>query len=182
MSARLPVGLFACCLVMMCGCAAHTHSRKTAPSPALVARELMGQGQLDSARAVLRTVRDDRIGTPEGAEAQYLLAYLEVFYNNPSPDWQHAIDEFKRLVADYPGGEREVEANSWIRLLSAYAYRAPARADTTAPGGSGVRQLVGTGADSKLIETVQRCYTEKDSLKNRIRLLEEVIETIEKNH
>lgn len=171
-------------LPLLAGCAAHSSTRKAAPSAAMAAERMMHNGQLDSARAILTLACDSLAGTPAGADAQYLLAYMEVFYGNASPNWRSATTGFKRFVTENPGHPREAEANSWIRLLSAYQYRSPTKvqSDTTEAPSIGVRSLAGTAAEGKLLEAIQRCYTEKDSLKTRIRLLEDVIETIEKNN
>lgn len=175
----------ACLLALVVGCAHRTAVEPV--SPLVNADALMREGQFVRARKRYTALRDSLVGTPFGAEAQYGLAYLNVFFRHPVPDWDQALAEFERFVEEYPDHELAGEARTWVRLLAARHaleeenQRMTEQLEAAVGPGQSVRNLATAGGYEILLESVRRCYDEKDSLLSRIRLLEEVIETIEKN-
>ena len=171
-------------LTLPWGCA---HRRAVAPPPRLVAaHSLMDEGQFVSARKFYSAVRDSLAGTPAGAEAQYGLAYLNVFYRHPAPDWEKAVAEFERFSDEYPDDERIDEVKAWIRVLTELTTLQHEQADNAArlkelveKREPSVRAFSRSGGYDVLLESVNHCYEERDSLLSRIKLLEDVIETIE---
>ena len=178
-TAVLPVVL---CLLAP-GCA-HRRALQLPPRLTAAAR-LLNEGQYIEARTLYTAVRDSLPGTPAGAEAQYGLAYLNVFYRHPAPAWERALEEFERFAADYPEHERAGEVSTWIRVLSSIqsleeqneANRERLEDIVQSSQSAKSRQ---EGSYEVLLESVKDCYRLKDSLNTSIRLLEEVIETIEK--
>ncbi len=169
------------CAVLLCGCAP-----RTAVEPQRGSRtEILHMQDLQQTREDLRKARDSLAGTSEGARAQYALAYLNVFYASETPDYDSALAEFNRFVEEYPEHEGAALARTWMRVLSSLAEsarysavcesvsRERVRLDTLAAGLRDSTEL--------LHKELLRATGERDSLLGRIELLEEVIETIEKN-
>ncbi|MBD3243698.1 MAG: hypothetical protein GF331_24115 [Chitinivibrionales bacterium] len=174
-----------CVLMLAAGCAHRTVLEPV--SPLAEPDSLLHEGQFVRARKRYITLRDSLAGTPPGARAQYGLAYLNVFFRHPVPDWDQALAEFERFVEHYPEHELTDEARTWIRLLAARHaleeenHRKTAQLESAVGRSQSVRDLAASGGYDVLLDSVRRCYAEKDSLLSRIKLLEEVIETIENN-
>jgi hypothetical protein len=168
--------------VLPLGCASHHGLRGRHATPQELVDTLVAAGRLDSASALLQHLADSLSGTPEGGQAAYQHAYLNVFSGNASPRWMAALAELKRFVEKYPGHPREEEANTWIRMLSAFQYleaRPEAEvADSLLSMTEALAKM--TVMRDSLATAVGRCTATKDSLAGRVKLLDEVIETIER--
>ena len=46
-----------------------------------------------------------------------MLGLINLYYDNPSANWEIALQEFKKFASLYPDDYRIGEVNSWIRLL-----------------------------------------------------------------
>jgi hypothetical protein len=136
-------------------------------------------------REELCGVRDSLKGTEQGAQAQYALGYLNVFYAAETPQYDSALVEFRRFVAEYPKHDGVGLARTWVRVLESLANgdRERGQCDSLSADISWQVKMTKALRDSTEIlrRDFQRVTTESDSLRTRIRLLEEVIEAIEKN-
>jgi outer membrane protein assembly factor BamD (BamD/ComL family) len=128
---------------------------------------------------------------PRSASARsalFRIGYLNIYYDNPQADWSTALSTFRQFQKDYSDDPRIDEVNTWIRILVAMQSFA------TQYGESSVRiqKLKNKSIErsenvEQLLEEIQRCATEKDSLvleKNalsqKIKELEATILKIEK--
>ncbi|MCL5879095.1 MAG: outer membrane protein assembly factor BamD [Deltaproteobacteria bacterium] len=50
-------------------------------------------------------------------EAQYLIAYTLVYYDNPDADYARALIEFNRFIRLYPSDNKIREARNWVNVL-----------------------------------------------------------------
>ena len=182
----------AAALVLLAGCAARSIIPSYEVKLLTEADSLFRTGNFEYAKVRYAKLRNEYPHSNEGSRAQYNLGYINVYYDNPFSNWDNALREFKIFAAMYPDHPLIPEVNSWIRMLlvlqsvnrqydiadaevaSLEKELAKAKQDSLKP----------TRVDSKydvLMEAVQRCYAEKDSLGSRIRVLEEVIDKIGKN-
>jgi len=145
----------------------------------------MCDGELDDARKRARSLVDSLAGTPEAAEAAYRLVYLNVFYDDPVPDGNRALEDFRDFVASYPEHVLACRAHAWIRVLSVADSLIEHGRDRTHELEERLRSNKEEAAEAAkkreaLLDSVRACRTERDSLSTRTQLLEEVIETISK--
>jgi len=151
------------------------------------ADSLLAVRDFEGARRAYARARDSLAGTPAGSRAQYALAYLNVFYRNPSPDWDSAQQEFQRFVDAYPRSDSAEQANSWIRLLAALRAgeelneQNGERLKEVLQRQTSVRQLVQGSNFDVLLDALRRCLGERDSLGAKVNVLEDVIQKIEKS-
>jgi hypothetical protein len=154
------------------------------------ADSLYRSGNFEYAKTRYTKVHSEFPTSRSGAQAQYMLGYLNIYYDNPFANWDAALKEFKTFAAQYPDHELIPQVNSWIRLLvvlqSFKRQYDISSAEVTSLG----KQLEDKQSNRPqkieakyevLMEAVQRCYTEKDSLTGKIRVLEEVIDKLGKN-
>jgi len=155
-------------------------------APVERAEVLMRGGQVDSALQQLTMLRDSLSGTRDGARAQYLLGYLNVFSSNPQPDWAAALSEFRRFMSEYPGHELAEDANAWVRLLTEIETlrtkerMRSERVQELLKSDMFLQQVGGSQGVTVMLDSMQRCTAQRDSMAARIKLLEEVIQAIEK--
>lgn len=169
-------------LVVVTGCA---HHRALQPPPRLIrADALVREGQFIEARKLYQAVHDSVPQTRHGADAAYGLAYLNVFYVHPVPDYSQASAAFRSFVEEYAEDERCDDVRTWIRVLDTIGTLEAQNEENT----QRLRTIIEHYADQQeeashdyeqLLDSVKGCYSVKDSLNTRIRLLEEVIEEIE---
>lgn len=50
-------------------------------------------------------------------QAQYLIAYTLVYYDNPNADYARALIEFNRFIQLYPSDNKIREARNWVNVL-----------------------------------------------------------------
>jgi tetratricopeptide (TPR) repeat protein len=198
---RLPLHIAGCVALaalsaLTPSCAPRRHLAPALPADvALLKRadSLFALGDYPAARRAYVEARDSLVGTPEGGRAQFRLAYLDVFYRNPSANWDSALTEFQRYAAEYPDNDSVELANTWLRVLAALETREEQATTNAKKMGEvlveqgqtpslTVKQLVEGENFDLIFDIVRHCYIEKDSLAARIKLLEDVIATIEKNH
>jgi outer membrane protein assembly factor BamD (BamD/ComL family) len=177
-------------LALLAGCAGEmvTFEQKLL----LEADSLFHAGNYEYAKVRYTKLRTEYPNTKSGARAQYDLAYLNIYFDNPYANPEAALKEFKAFATQYPDNELVPEVNSWIRLLvvvqsfrrqydiSSSEVDALEKELKAKRNEAGAPQKIGARYET-LMEAVQRCYVEKDSLASRIRILEDVIDKIGKN-
>jgi outer membrane protein assembly factor BamD (BamD/ComL family) len=82
------------------------------------ADSLFRDEQYEIAKIQYTKIRDEFPQSPSGAQAQYNLGYINIYYDNPFADFGAALREFKRFQTDYPNDKRIIMVNNWIRLLT----------------------------------------------------------------
>lgn len=86
----------------------------------LKGREFVKEKKFSDAVQVYRAVIAENAKDPSAAEAQYQLGYVYVSADNPNRDYNLALREFSRLMAQYPESDRLKESASWVLLITEY--------------------------------------------------------------
>lgn len=97
--------------------------------------------------------------------ALFRIGYINIFYDNPKADPKAALDALNSFRARFPGDKREGEVNTLTKLLVVLKGFEDQYDETT----SRMRKLqskTGTavGDLDSLLETMQRCSAERDTL------------------
>lgn len=176
-------------LIALAGCATRmvTYEQKLL----MEADSLFKMGNYEYAKIRYTKLHTDYPNSIFGAKAQYNLGFINIYYDNPFANWEAALREFKTFAAQYPNHDLIPQVNSWIRLLVVLQSFKRQYDVSSAEVGSLEKELKNRQKQPKqekiearyevLMEAVQRCYIDKDSLSSRIRVLEEVIDKIGKN-
>src|SRR5215831_1206180 len=88
------------------------------------ADKLVRDGQAKEARDLYARVAAEPTRDPLHARALYDLGRLQVDPASSLRDYRGAHVTFKRLLAEYPGGEWESEARAWMTVLTELRARA----------------------------------------------------------
>jgi tetratricopeptide (TPR) repeat protein len=179
----LLLGLTATTVLVSCASQSFTYADKLL----MEADSLFQAGNYEYAKIRYTKLRDEYPNTRAGARAQYNLGYLNVYYDNPFASWEGALREFKRFASLHPDHKLIEEVNSWIRLLVVLrSFKRQYEGSTrelkelqTRPFPPKRKKEEDESYDV-LLEAVRKCYSEKDTLLNKIRVLEDVISEIEK--
>lgn len=176
------LGLTVAAILVSCASQSFTHADKLL----LEADSLFRAGNYEYAKIRYTKLRDEFPKTRAGTRAQYKLGYLNVYYDNPFASWEGALREFKRFAALHPNHELIEEVNSWIRLLVVLrSFKRQYEGSTRELKELQTRPFKPKRKEKDesydvLLEAVRKCYTEKDTLLRKIRVLEDVISEIEK--
>jgi len=181
------LGLAACLAALTAaGCAAHGRVVTYDQQLLREADSLFLTGNYEYAKIRYTKLRDDFANTGAGSRAQFNLGYINVFYENPFANWEAALREFKTFAEQYPNHELIEEVNSWIRILVVLQSFKREYEMTTGTISDlrkkaiAVPKPTGPSASYEILyEAVNRCYSERDSLGQKIRILEDVIRKIE---
>jgi outer membrane protein assembly factor BamD (BamD/ComL family) len=74
-------------------------------------------GDYTHARLAYLSLVTSRYPSETTEKAQYMLGYINIFYDNPFADRSAAIREFTVYQSKYPLGKRIDEVNSWLAHL-----------------------------------------------------------------
>lgn len=138
------------------------------------------KGNYEEAKNNYRIILDSCNNREITARAQYTLGYIDIYYSNPFGDFDSSLTEFKRYVEMFPKDKHIGLANSWIRLLvvlknmkKRYYLNADNLQQTEIEQGNIYEKY-------KLLEKLNNnCKIINDSLFNRIKTLEGVIEVLD---
>jgi outer membrane protein assembly factor BamD (BamD/ComL family) len=145
------------------------------------ADSLFNAGNYEYAKMKYAKVRDENPKSSPAIKAQYSLGYINVYYDNPFADYNAALREFKRFATMYPGDTRIDMVNNWIRILTIlqdfgknfYGSSSELRALQN-------KQLSIFKNYSTIQDAYLQCDKMKDSLAQRIQILEGIIAQIDK--
>jgi outer membrane protein assembly factor BamD (BamD/ComL family) len=190
MPARRSLWWPACAAVaLLAGCSSQMVTFET--KLLVEADSLFRNGNFEYAKARYAKVHAEFPNSHSGAQAQYMLGYLNLYYDNPFASWDASLKEFKTFAAQYPDNELIPQVNSWIRLLVVLQSFKRQYDISQAEVASLEKELQDKRQSSNphqieakyevLMEALQRSDNEKDSLASRIRVLEEVIDKLGKN-
>lgn len=145
------------------------------------ADSLFRTGNYELAKLKYLKLRETSKNPSIKATAQYHLGYVNIYYENPFADYEAALREFKRFASLYPKDNRNELVNNWIRLLTAMR-----NFDTHFQGNvyklkeSELKKYDISKNYTTLQDAYLNCEILKDSLMNRIKILEGVIEKLGK--
>jgi len=113
------------------------------------------------------------------ATAQYNLGYINIYYENPFADYEAALREFKRFASLYPNDKRIELVNNWIRMLTAMRnFDSNFQGNVNRLKNAENRQQNIAHNYTTLQDAYLNCEVIKDSLVNRIKILEGVIKKL----
>lgn len=176
------------CIVAICCCSpkiVHFEQQVFAQ-----ADSLFREGNYEYAKVKFARVREIKPKSEVAKIAQFYLAYINVFYDNPFANWEAALREFRTFAALYPEDSRIGEVNSWIRLLVVMqTFKKEYQGTTnrleelskkipppTTPQPSPLRK---TNVDI-ITESLRNCLDAKDSLSRKTKEFEHAILDLEK--
>jgi len=125
-------------------------------------------------------IRDEYAKTGTGAKAQFWLGYINIFYDNPFADYNVALREFKRFQAEYPDDARAPRAKNWIRILTVLQDF-----DKQYHGNNTELIRLEQKQDSifqnyeALQDAYLRCDSRVDSLRQKVQILQGIIEALD---
>ena len=157
-------------------------SNSTIENIFLYADSLFNIGNYDIAKLEYKKIRDNNKDKEIIAYAQFNLAFIDIYYDNPFADYNIALIEFKQFVSEFPNHPRVSAAKNWIKILT--VLRGFSR---EYKGSTETLSIIKEKCDeylkqySILKNSYQRCDSVKDSLKQQIQVLERVIEEITKS-
>jgi outer membrane protein assembly factor BamD (BamD/ComL family) len=146
------------------------------------ADSLFGIGNYDIAKREYKKIRDNERDKKTIAYAQFNLAFIDVYFDNPFADYDIALEEFKRFISEFPNHPKASTAKNWIKILTVLRgfsreYKGSTETLTTIKEECDryIKQF------PILRNSYQRCEASKDSLINQVQVLERVIEEITKS-
>jgi outer membrane protein assembly factor BamD (BamD/ComL family) len=112
--------------------------------------------------------------------ALYKVGFVNIYYDNPLSDWNAALSAFKLFQKNYPDDPRVDEVNTWIRVLVAMESFSSQYGETSAR----IKSLMNkstevSGNYETLLEAIQKCSSDKDSLDNEKNALNQKIKELE---
>jgi outer membrane protein assembly factor BamD (BamD/ComL family) len=154
--------------------------------------EADGKCKLKSYAEALKTYSEIVKTFPQTSSARIALfkvGFVNIYYDNPLADWSAALTAFKLFQKYYPDDPRAEEVNTWIRVLVAMESFSAQYGETSERVKSLMnKSTVVSGNYETLLEAIQKCSFDKDSLDNeknalnqKIKALEQTILKIEKN-
>jgi outer membrane protein assembly factor BamD (BamD/ComL family) len=145
------------------------------------ADSLFDSGNYTGAIAEYQKIRGQSSNPSYAARAQYKLALTYIYYKNPSTSYSSALEEFKYFATYFPNHENIGIVYTWINILTAFNEYSLQTHDNT------LRMRFAEDKEkrsSKEYTTIQdsylRCDKDRDSLINRIKILEGVMEKLDK--
>ncbi len=170
-------------IVLMLSCAANTAVSQVSFDMRLMnhADSTFTEGNYEKAKQEYSQIIQKGQSEMAKALAQFKLGYLNVYYENPFADYGQALVEFRKFVQSYPNHSKCSEANNYIRIID--------RMNEVNEISKENKSLV-SGLSDKHEDLVnnllgmQKAYlrsnSQVDSLKKRIKVLEAVIEEVDK--
>jgi len=149
------------------------------------ADSLFKVGNYEYAKVKFAKIRDSRPESDAARRAQFMLGFINVYYDNPFANWEAALREFKMYATMYPTDVRIDEANSWIRILVVLQSFKKEYTNTNNKLG----QLKIRDQENRTIrrvnidtitESLRSCYNDRDSLQRKIEDLKNEITEMEK--
>jgi outer membrane protein assembly factor BamD (BamD/ComL family) len=118
--------------------------------------------------------------TPSARIALYKVGFVNIYYDNPQSDWYAALSAFKLFQKYYPDDPRISEVNTWIRILVAMESFSSQYGESSARMKALMnKSSVVSGNYENLLEAIQKCSNEKDSLDNEKNALNQKIKELE---
>lgn len=147
----------------------------------IAADSMYRYGNYEIAKMKYTKVRDNCTNPDLAAYAQYRLGYIHIYYDNPFANYEAALREFKRFASMYPKDKKIELVHNWIRMLTALKNFAGDHYRKS----ENLKKMQMTEKDisknyASLRNAYQGCETVRDSLITRIKILEGVIEELDK--
>jgi|GEM_PF-846365 outer membrane protein assembly factor BamD (BamD/ComL family) len=183
--------LIACVCASMCGCAAHHVTPVTYERRLLTeAEQKFEQKQYEDALKIYHEIvtSPSYSQTPAARQALFRIGYLNIYCDNQKADPRAALEAFNSFRARYPDDKLIGEVNTYIKILMALRTFQEQYDETAAHMKRlQTKSAATSGSLDSLIESIQRCSMDRDSLDiertallKRITDLEQTIVKMEK--
>jgi outer membrane protein assembly factor BamD (BamD/ComL family) len=118
--------------------------------------------------------------TSSARTALFKVGFVNIYFDNPLSDWNAALSAFKLFQKNYPDDPRIDEVNTWIRVLVVMESFSSQYGETSAR----IKSLMNkstevSGNYETLLEAIQKCSGDKDSLDNEKNALNQKIKELE---
>jgi len=139
-------------------------------------------GNYEGAKNKYIEIRDKSRNQTAAACAQYSLGFINIYYDNPFANYNTALEEFKLFVKKFPNNQRLDLANNWIRILTILKNSKKKKVDDNVEKLKEIemKQEKIINEYETLQESYKNCNILADSLAERIKVLEGVIEALDK--
>jgi hypothetical protein len=103
--------------------------------------------------------------TPSAKLALYRIGYINIYYDNPKADPKAALEAFTSYKTRYPDDKALGEINTIAKILVVLkSFQDQYDATTTRMKKLQNKTAIASGSLDTLLETIQRCSSERDSL------------------
>jgi hypothetical protein len=154
--------------VAVCGCAANRVAQFTYERRLLSdADEKFGQKQYADALKIYQELvtSPSYSQTPAARQALFKIGYLNIYYDNPKADPGAALDAFNSFRVRYPDDNLIGEVNTFMKILVVLrSFKEQFDETTSRMKRLQSKSAATSGSLDSLLESVQRCSTERDSL------------------
>lgn len=168
--------------VVQCASTKKVISVPSVMKPFTYADSLFQIGNYDIAKMEYSKLRDNEKDEEINAHAQFNLAFIDIYFDNPFADYDVALKEFKKFVSEFPNHPNASRANNWIKILTAlrgFSREYKGNNETLTTMKEKCDQYV--KQYSILKYSYQKCDSVRDSLIQQVKVLERVIEEITKS-
>jgi outer membrane protein assembly factor BamD (BamD/ComL family) len=176
-------------LILVSGCSHVTTTQYTFDKKLLA--EADGKCKLKKYAEALKTYGEIVKTFPQTSSARtalFKIGFVNIYFDNLLADWNAALNAFKLFQKHYPDDPRIEEVNTWIRILVTMELFKTQYGETSERVKSLMnKSTVVSGNYETLLEAIQKCSFDKDSLDNeknalnqKIKALEQTILKIEK--
>ena len=118
--------------------------------------------------------------SPSARTALFRVGFVNIYYDNPLSDWNAALTAFKLFQKNYPDDSHMDEVNTWIRILVAMESFSSQYGETSVRLKSLMNKSTEvSGNYETLLEAIQKCSGDKDSLNNEKNALNQKIKELE---
>ena len=150
-----------------------------------IADSVFNAGNYQSAKLKYQEIFESGKSSGLRALAQYKLAYLNIYYENPFANYEEALKLFKKFTKDNPKNSRVGEANNYIRILSNIeSIKHAAQKDEDAAVEK-TKDSIAKKHENLITNILNikkerdQCKSNSDTLTKKIKVLESVISELE---
>jgi hypothetical protein len=167
--------------VFLCGCAAKNVVQYTYDKHLLADAEAKFENKYysDALKIYQELVTSPTYSqTPSAKLALYRIGYINIYYDNPKADPKAALDAFISFKERYPDDKHIGEINTIAKILVVLkSFEEQYDATTARMKKLQNKTTIASGSLDTLLETIQRCSTERDSLDlERTLLVKKIVE------
>jgi hypothetical protein len=167
--------------VLLCGCAANNVAQYTYDKRLLADAEAKFENKHypEALKIYQELVTSPAYSQlPTARLALYRIGYINIYYDNPKADPRAALDAFNSYKVRYPEDKYIGEINTIAKILVVLkSFEEQYDATTARMKKLQNKTAIESGSLDTLLETIQRCSTERDSLDlERTLLVKKIVE------
>ncbi|HUI93917.1 MAG TPA: hypothetical protein VLX68_16860 [Chitinivibrionales bacterium] len=178
---RVPVRFCVVAALFFCGCAASSHAQYTYEKRLLAEAESKFE---DKRYPEALKLYEELANSPAYAEtdaarvALYRIGYINIYYDNPKANPKASLEAFNSFKARYPEDKYTGEVNTIVKILVVLkSFEDQYDATTARMKKLQNKTAIESGSLDTLLETIQRCSAERDSLDlERAMMVKKIVE------